>query len=315
MKIQTVCVLGGSGFVGRHIVSKLVATGRDVIVPTRRRNRHRDLLVLPRARVVEADVHDPAVLKQLFSGVDAVINLVGILNERGHDGSGFRKAHVELAKKMLDAARASGVKRIVQMSGLNADAGSGPSHYLRSKGEAENHLHTFAGEIAVTSFRPSVIFGPGDSFFNRFAELLRLMPGVFPLTCPNARMQPVYVGDVAEAFVNALEDHETFGKRFDLCGPKAYTLKELIEFTAKAAGLRRRVIGLPDGISRMTAWLSEYVLPGKFFSIDNYNSLKLDSVCNKGGACPTAIEAIVPSYLGKQHRDAAYQRFRTKAGR
>jgi NADH dehydrogenase len=315
MTIKSVCVLGGSGFVGSQIVTRLVDGGRDVLVPTRRRARHRHLLVLPRARLIEADIHDPARLRELFSGVDAVINLVGILNESGHDGSGFRRAHVELAQKILEAARETGIKRIVQMSGLNADAAKGPSHYLRSKGEAENHLHTFCGDIAVTSLRPSVIFGPGDSFFNRFATLLRLTPGVFPLTCPGARLQPVYVGDVAAAFVDALEDHSSYGQRRDLCGPEAYTLQELVEYTARTAGLKRLVLPLPDAAARMTAWLSEYILPGKFFSIDNYDSLKVDSVCKDGPPCPTAIEAVVPTYIGKANRDARYQRLRTRAGR
>ena len=316
MNVRSVCVLGGTGFVGSHIVARLIASGRKVKILTRRAQRHRDLLVLPGVKLIEADIHDVAQLKQHFAGVDAVINLVGILNEKGHDGSGFQRAHVELARKVLEACKATKVKRLVHMSALNADAASGPSHYLRSKGEAENHLHTFgAPDVAVTSFRPSVIFGPGDSFINRFAGLVKMMPFVFPLTCPQARFAPVYVGDVAAAFVGALEDKSSFNKRHDLCGPHDYTLKQLVQYTAQQAAVKRWVIGLPDWYSAMIAFMSEYILPGKFFSLDNFNSLKVDSVCKNGGRCPTALEAIVPSYLGKADRNAVYQRFREHAGR
>lgn len=315
MSIRTVCVLGGAGFVGRQVVSRLESRGCRVKVITRRRARHRDLQVLPRLELIEGDIQDPETLIRHFQGCDAVINLVGILNEKGHDGSGFRQVHVELPKKILEACQKTGVRRLIHMSGLNADAGSGSSHYLRSKGEGENHLHTFGAKVAVTSFRPSVIFGPGDSFLNRFAGLLRLTPIAFPLTCPNARFQPVYVGDVADAFVNALEDKATFGRRYDLCGPKVYTLKELVQYTARAAGLKRWVIGLPDGISRLIAFSSEYLLPGKFFSIDNYDSMKRDSVCPGGATCPTSLESVAPYFLGKADKDSIYQSWRAKVRR
>jgi NADH dehydrogenase len=315
MHVRKVCVLGGTGFVGSHLVGQLIASGREVMVPTRRIQRHRDLLVFPGVRLVEADVHDPRVLKQHFQGMDAVINLVGILNEKGHDGRGFRRAHVDLARSVLEACKATGVTRLLHMSALHADAGSGPSHYLRSKGEAENHLHTFGAPVAVTSFRPSVIFGPGDSFINRFAGLVKMSPGIFPLTCPNARFAPVYVGDVVEAFLDALEDRDSFGKRYDLCGPHVYTLKQIVQYTARVSGHRRLIIGLPDGLSKLVALLSEYLLPGKFFSLDNYHSLKIDSVCHNGRHCPTSLEAIVPTYLGKADRNARYQILREQAGR
>lgn len=316
MTIRKVCILGGTGFIGGHIAALLHAADNDILIPTRHPHRHRDLQVLPRVKLVQADIHDKDQLKGLVRGADAVINLVGILNETGHDGRGFRRAHVELAQKVLEACKDTGVRRLLHMSALHADAANGPSHYLRSKGEAENHVHTFAGPVRVTSFRPSVVFGPGDSFLNRFARLLRAMPVAFPLTCPKARFQPVYVGDVARAFVAALEDETSHGRRYDLCGPRVYTLKELVAYTAMTCGLRRAIIGLPDGLSQFVAFLSEFILPGKFFSLDNYKSLHVDSVCPQGTqSCPTALEAIAPDYLGKSGRDVAYQAFRNKAGR
>ncbi len=216
MSEQTICVLGGTGFVGRHLVSRLAERRLQVKVLTRRRERHRALLVLPTVKLIEADVHDQAALNQHFQGCDTVINLVGILNERGHDGAGFRRAHVELARAVFAACQQSGVRRLLQMSALGADAAAGPSFYLRSKGEAEDYVHAHAGEhLKVTSFRPSVIFGPDDSFINRFAGLLRFSP-VLPLACPHARFAPVYVGDVADAFMAALSDKTTYGKRIEL---------------------------------------------------------------------------------------------------
>ncbi|HSP01655.1 MAG TPA: complex I NDUFA9 subunit family protein [Thioalkalivibrio sp.] len=313
MKINSVCVLGGSGFVGGHLVARLVASGRSVKVITRRRERHRDLLVLPGVTLVDGDVHDPASLKRHFRDCDAVINLIGILNEKGHDGSGFRRAHVDLARHVVEACRATGVKRLVHMSALNADSGTGPSLYLRTKGEAESLVRTQSGDTVVTVFRPSVIFGPGDSFLNRFAGLLRISP-VLPLACPDARFAPVFVGDVVERFVDCLEDSASFGQRYDLCGPRIYTLKELVRYTARSIGLRRAIIGLPDWASRLQATVFEYV-PGKPFSLDNYRSLKKDSVCAEGGTCPTTLESVAPRYLGDGDLESRLQRMRTTAGR
>ncbi|NIP73658.1 MAG: complex I NDUFA9 subunit family protein [Gammaproteobacteria bacterium] len=321
MRHSTICVLGGTGFVGKHLVALLSDRGYSIRIPSRRRERHRDLLVLPTVEVVEANVHDPAVLRQQVAGCDAVINLVGILNEKGSDGSGFRRVHVELARKVVEACRNTGVRRLLHMSALGADAHEGPSHYLYTKGEAEDLVHAAAGEdLHVTSFRPSVIFGPGDSFFNRFAALLRLSPWFFPLACPDSRFAPVYVGDVVEAYRRALEEREAHGRRYDLCGPRTYTLKELVEYTAECIGRHRTVIGLNDRLSYLQARVLEWV-PGKPMSRDNYLSLQMDNVCPAGsaleelGITPTSIEAVVPQYLAhRSHRDH-YMDYRRRARR
>lgn len=313
MKIDSVCMLGGTGFVGSQLVARLISGGRRVKVITRRRQRHRDLLVLPGVELIEGDVHDPATLRRHFTGCEAVVNLVGILNEKGHDGSGFRRAHVDLARHVMEACRATGVRRLLHMSALNADSAGGPSHYLRTKGEAENLVRAQAGDTRVTVFRPSVIFGPGDSFLNRFAGLLRISP-VLPLACPDARFAPVYVGDVADRFAESLEDRESFGQRYDLCGPRIYTLMELVRYTARTMGVRRLIIGLPDWASKLQATVFEYV-PGKPFSLDNLRSLQKDSVCPGGGTCPTALETVAPGYLGHQDRESRIQRLRRTAGR
>ena len=185
------------------------------------------------------------------------------------------------------------------MSALNADA-NGPSHYLRSKGKAENYLTTFAeNSIDVTVFRPSVIFGEGDSFLNRFANLLKFVPVVFPLACADARFAPVYVGDVVSKMVNSIDDENSFGKIYELCGPNIYSLKELVQYTANISQHKCKVIGLPTFFSKLQASLLEYV-PGKPFSLDNYNSLKKDSICSNCSPCTTSLLAIAPTYLQKR---------------
>ncbi|OGI47684.1 MAG: epimerase [Candidatus Muproteobacteria bacterium RIFCSPHIGHO2_01_FULL_65_16] len=313
-----ICILGGTGFVGSRIAARLAAERREVLIPTRHADRHRELLLLPTVRIVEGDVHNPVFLRQQFQGMDAVINLVGILNEKGHRGRGFARAHAELPAKVVEACRQAGVRRLLHMSALNASL-QAPSHYLRTKAMGEDTVHRAHGpDLAVTSFRPSVIFGPHDGFIVRFAGLLKLSPFVFPLACPNARLQPVYVEDVAQAYALALDDHGTFGKRYDLCGPKVYTLREIVEYTARLLHLRTRIVGLPDTLSRLQAAVMEFV-PGKPFSRDNYNSLKLDSVCAKGfpevfGIAPVGMEQIVPGYLGGGAQ-ARYTELRGHAGR
>ena len=207
----------------------------------------------------------------------------------------------------MQACTQTKVKRLLHMSALHANE-AGPSHYLRSKGRAEKRVHQVSShDINVTSFRPSVIFGPGDSFLNRFAALLRQLPLIFPLACPGSRFQPVYVENVAEVFCDALGNHETYGQVYNLCGPRTYTLQALVEYVAKLTGTRRYVYGLNDWQSWMQAAVVEWsiLLPWvkeKPFSLDNYRSLGVDSICPVGHGLPLgitadALEDIAPGYL------------------
>ncbi len=300
MKNKQVCILGGTGFVGHHLVTALSAAGYRCRIPTRRPERHRDLQLVPGCTLHPVNDWGEHALRDAFTDCGALINLVGILNEMG--GRTFERAHVELVETALKAAEHSGVRRYLHMSALNANAEKGPSDYLRTKGRGEALAHAAAGRgIAVTSFQPSVIFGRGDSFFNRFAGLLRNLPGPFPLACPNARFAPVYVGDVAQAMVRCLESQSTAGKAYELCGPRTYTLRELVEYTAAHIGRKVRVIGLSDGLSRLQARVFQH-LPGKPFTMDNYLSLQVDSVCTRNGLGElgiraTDIDAVVPAYL------------------
>lgn len=314
MGVKKVCILGGAGFVGTHLTARLAARGITCRIITRQPERVRGLAVNRGTELVTANLFDSKSLAEGFSGCEAVINLIGILNESGKQQT-FRRFHVELVDKVVDACNLAGVTRLLHMSALHANEASGASHYLRSKGEGENRAHTHGGaSMKVTSFRPSVIFGPGDSFFNRFAALLRLSPPIFPLACPDARFAPIYVGDVAEAFARSLDTRSTFGKHFDLCGPDVYSLKQLLEFTAHTLGLPRLIIGLGDLPSRLQARALGY-LPGKPFSMDNYLSLQTDSICTANGLddleiTPQGIEAIVPAYLGNTSYRGRYDRYR-----
>jgi uncharacterized protein YbjT (DUF2867 family) len=312
MEINNVCVIGGSGFVGRHICNQLAALGCRVRVPTRDRERAKQLILLPTVEVMDADVHDAQVLARAIRGCDAVINLVGVL----HDGRGrgsFREAHIELARKVVAACRDGGVRRLLHMSALGA-AENAPSAYLRSKGEAETIVRESG--LDATLFRPSVIFGRGDSFLNLFAALLRLLP-VMVLASPNARFQPVFVEDVATVFVRSLGNLDTYGKSYELCGPRVYTLRELVETVGTITGRRRPIIGLNDTLSYWQAFMME-LSPVKLMTRDNYYSMKVDSVCAcefPFGIEPAALEAVAPEWLGRQSPRARYQGFRDRAGR
>lgn len=271
-------------------------------------------------RVIEADIHDPETLQQLLTGCDVAINLVGILNERGRNhGRGFTHAHLQLTQKIVAACKTCGVPRLLQMSALKADAENGPSYYLRSKGKAELFVReNCPPSIEYTIFQPSVIFGPGDGFINRFAELLQRLP-VFPLAKPDARFQPVFVDDVAAAFARAIDDRSSYGKTLTLCGPQVYSLREIVSYIALCMPRKRLVLGLPDMLAALQARIFEWV-PGKPFSVDNYRSLSVDNISQQNGLPqlgikPRSMESVVPAMFVKKDRNAHYSNLRKRAGR
>jgi NADH dehydrogenase len=296
MKPQSIVVLGGTGFVGRHLVMRLQRDGHAITVLSRNRDQHRELGVLPRVRVVNADVHDHAALARQLEGADAAINLIGILNERRGRGNDFSAAHVELTRSLVDACSEARVPRLLQMSALRA--GEGASGYLHTRGEAEAVVR--ASPLAWTIFRPSVIFGDGDGLFFRFASLLRIAP-VLPIARAQAKFQPVHVGDVAEAFARALVHPHTAGHVYELGGPEVVTLRDVVRRTARMLGKHRLVLPLPDALGFMQACIGEW-LPGKPISRDNYRSLGIDSVAREDGLgtlgiVATPIDAIMPRLL------------------
>ena len=313
MAAARVVVLGGSGFVGRHLVAQLSAAGHEVVVPTRRREQAKHLILLPTVEVVEADLFDKAALARMIAGATAVVNLIGILNESGRDT--FARVHVELARNLTAACAAAGTRRLVQMSALNADP-SGPSRYLRTKGAAEAIVKM--SQLDWTIFRPSVIFGPEDAFLNLFARIAKLFP-VIALAASETRFQPVYVGDVATCMARALADEVAHDRSYDLCGPKVYTLRELVRYVGEVSDAVRPVIPLGPRLSKLQATVLE-MLPGQLMSRDNLASMAKDSVCDcpfpaAFGVTPVALEAIAPEYLSPAAMRSSYDRYRAGSGR
>ena len=320
---DNILVLGGSGFIGRHVVAALAARGTHVTVPSRSRERAKHLILLPTVAVVEADINDPPTLQRLVAGRGAVINLVGILHSRhgrpderwpNDYGPDFARAHVELPRAIVAACRKHHVRRLLHVSALGAER-IAPSDYLRSKGAGEEVVLA-AVDIATSVFRPSVVFGAEDRFLNLFSRLASVTP-VLALAGAEARFQPVYVGDVARALLSALEDRASFGKRYDLCGPRVYSLRQLVEYVCRVTGRRRMVIGLPDSPAHLLAWALEH-LPGTLMSRDNLLSMQVPSVCDcllPFGIAATPLEAVAPHYLVDRGPRAHYAEFRDRARR
>jgi uncharacterized protein YbjT (DUF2867 family) len=320
MDIKKVLLLGGSGFIGTYIANRLSQRGIEVTIPTRRRERTKALIIQPNVLMPEVGINSEEALVSLMQGQDAVINLVGILHSRDvvlPYSKDFAEAHVELPKKIVAACKKAGVRRLVHMSALGADP-KGPSEYLCSKGDGEAIVMAAKSELDVTVFRPSVIFGLGDSFLTMFAGVLRKLP-FFPLGFGHARFQPVWAADVADAFVDSLGNPETFGQAYDLVGPKVYTLRELVDYTARLVGSNARIIALPEGLAYLQAglmWLS----PKPLMSPDNLRSMQVDNIC--GSNCrlpanwkPTALEAIAPTYIAHNTPKGKLDGFRYRAGR
>lgn len=323
MAFRNLLVIGGSGFIGSRIVAQLGTMGVDRIsVPTRRLARAKHLQVVPTVRLCEENVHDDVALDRLMAGVDAVINLVGVLHsKRGEAGSsygpGFARAHVELPRRIVAACRRHGVRRLLHMSALGADR-NGPSMYQRSKADGEAAVLA-EPSIATTIFRPSVVFGPEDNFLNMFASLQRVFP-VMPLAGADARFQPVYVGDVAQAFCNALNNRATYGKTYELAGPSVYTLRELVRLAGAMAGCKRPVIGLPSALGRLQATVLEFLPGGPVMSRDNLDSMRVDNVASgpiapELGIVPTPLEAVATDYLGRRDRRSRFDELRGRARR
>lgn len=311
-----ICVLGGSGFVGTELVTRLAAAGHWIRVPTRVLSHAAHLNVLPTVEIVAANVHDARVLGTLLTDMDVAINLIGILNATG--GADFSTVHVELVTKLMEAARRARVRRLLHMSSLGADE-RGPSRYLRTKGRAERLLREAAPALECTILRPSVIFGADDSLTNRFASLLQLSRGILPLARPRTRFAPIHVEDVAAAFLRVLQDRTSIGRTYELCGPDILTLAELVRLTAQCAHLPCHIVPLPDFVARLQGLILG-LLPGKPFSLDNFRSLTRDSVCAENGCAalglaPQPMAAVLPFYLGAEALPARLDRYRATTER
>jgi len=309
-----VLVLGASGFVGRSVCARLGAAGVAVRALTRDRLKSRPLTVIPSLEIFEASPHDDAGLARALDGMDAVVNLVGILHASRREP--FEKVHARLPARLARACRAAGVGRLVHVSALHADPG-GPSEYLRSRGRGEAALRAEGAGLAITILKPSVIFGRDDSFLNLFAGLVKPLP-VVPLAGAGVRFQPVWVEDVARAVTACLGDARTAGQSYDLCGPQAYRLAEIVGYVARLQGLDRIIVPLPGWAATAQAFVLEH-LPGPLMTRDNLASMKVDSVCSCPfpevfGFAPSAMEAIVPEYMAAAGLRGRYAHYR-RAGR
>jgi len=282
-KTQQLVVLGGTGFVGSHLVPRLVADGHSVLLLSRNRERKRELGVLPSVRIRSVDIYDANALRRQFEGADAVINLVGILNAFGKQT--FQHAHVDLTQRVIGACQAAGVSRLHHMSALKA--GQGLSRYLKTKGEAEAHVRN--SSLDWTIYQPSVMFGRGGGLVDRFASLLRQMP-VLPLARASARLAPTWAGDVAEAIARCVGDDKLgMDRSFELYGPEVLTLGDIVRQIRGVMGLRTPILPLPDSLGRLQAQFAE-LLPGKPFSLDNFRTLRTDSVGKQDGYAALGIE-------------------------
>lgn len=286
-----IAIIGGSGFVGSALTNALLERSHEVVILSRNPNPD-----YRPSQIVDWRVYEPHRLASLLNDCNCVINLVGILNKRILYPQDFHSAHVELVRQIVRSCLSADIHRYLHISALHANA-EGPSEYLKTKYLGEN-LALQATHIDTTSFRPSVIFGPKDSFLNRFARLIKLLPApIFPLACANTLFAPVYVGELATCIVNSIDDNRTISRCINLCGPKQYTLEQIVLYVAHLLGKRIKIIALPDGLARLQARLCDFV-PGRPFSSDNYLSLQIDSICEKSDAlCTTTIEDIAPRYI------------------
>ena len=310
-----ILVLGGTGFVGRAVCERLTerSSSDRIKVPTRRLARGQGVQLLPTVDLVQAQVHDDAQLQQLVQGVDVVINLIAILHGSEAD---FQRVHVELPSRLVNACHGAGVKRLVHVSALGASSGA-PSRYLRSMAAGEAVLATSG--LDVTVLRPSVIFGTHDRFLNLFAQLQAVAP-VMPLAGAQARLQPVWVEDVAQAIMHALDTPATIGQTFECAGPKVYTLSQLVHLAGQWSGHDRPQWALPHWAGWLQAAAME-CLPGEpLMSRDNLASLAVPNVASGHapdlramGITPTAMESVAPRYLGDLFLRPDLDRFR--AGR
>lgn len=332
--MKKILILGGTGFVGTHVCERLVREGWHITVPTRRRANARHVQHLPLLTVLELDIHDEKALLQAVAGHDAVVNLVAILHG---SQSAFEKVHVALPQKLARACLVGGVRQVVHVSALGADAGqpeSAPSMYLRSKGQGEAVLMRAAGGegetpgFDLTVLRPSVIFGAEDKFLNLFASLQRLFP-VMPLAGARARFQPVWVEDVAAAIVRCLSLGSSAPgnspRVLELVGPDVFTLRDLVRLSAQLSGVRegrgRPVIGLPLWLGKLQAGLLSLAPGEPLMSADNLDSMQMDNVAggklpglSSLGITPGALVPIAREYLTQGQADRGLPGMRLRAG-
>lgn len=310
MTPKLVTVFGGSGFIGRQVVRELAAKGCRVRIAVRDTELAMPLKTagdVGQVTPIQTTVRSDASVRAAIDGADAVVNLVGILYERG--GQSFEAVHVDGPRRIAEAAKAAGITRFVQMSALGAKPDS-TAKYARSKAAGEAAVRANVPEAVVV--RPSIVFGPQDSFFNRFASLMRIAPLLPLIGGGEQKFQPVYVGDVADAIGKGLTDPSMAGRTFELGGPTVYTFRELMELTMEETGRHVGLVPLPFEIAKIQALLME-ILPVPPLTRDQVELLKSDNICGGDlpglsdiGINPTAAEVILPTYLDIYRKGGRY---------
>ena len=319
MSTPRILVLGGSGFIGSQICEQLTRLGWHITVPTRHALNAAHVQSLPGLTVIEASVHNSTDLARLMPGHDAVVNLVAVLHG---DEARFEQVHVELPGKIASAMKKAGVQRLVHVSALGADA-QGPSMYQRSKFQGETVLHN--ADLDLTVLRPSVVFGAGDHFLNLFADLQSVLP-FMPLAGADTRFQPVWVGDVARAVVACLQNPDSVGQTYELCGPEVLSLGQLVHLAGQWAGVNhgqgRPVFGLPHWVGWLQALAMELAPGEPLMSRDNLASMQVDNVATGKrpglqalGIDPAAAAGVAPGYLGHRGPRSKMDIWRAHAGR
>jgi len=312
MRTRRTAVLGGSGFIGRYIVQRLAARG-DVI-PVGCRHAQEAKFLMPLGNVgqiatINVTIGDEQVLHAFLAGNDALVNCVGILRESG--AQTFERAHHTGPARLARLAREARIERFVHISAIGADSRS-TSAYARTKAAGEAAVRD--AFPTVTILRPSVVFGPEDQFFNRFAAIAAISPVLPLIGGGHTRFQPVYVGDVANAVLKCLDDPTTAGRTYELGGPKVYTFRELIQLLLDEIRRKRLLVDLPFGLAAAQARLMS-ILPSPPLTADQVELLKRDNVVSSSaltlstlGITPTAVEAILPTYLERFRRGGWYER-------
>jgi len=309
VKISKCVIFGGTGFVGSNFAQKLSPLAKEIVVITRDIERNKSLKMIPNLQLVPASISDSKTIRDVLKNAEIVVNTIGILNEFDQIST-FENIHFKFLQRLSQEIKVNKIKRFLHISSLNAKIDQ-MSDYLHTKGKAEDFiLNEMSSFCNTTIFRPSIVFGEEDSFFNKFAKLLKFIP-IFPLACPYARFQPIYVGDLTDFMISCISNIETYNKKIDTVGPKIYTFSELIKLTTKTMGIRRVIIPLNDSLSKAQAYVFQN-LPGKLFTIDNYYSLQIDSVSENGYVGKTTVEQTLPNYLNIKDES---EELRKKAGR
>ena len=310
MNDKILTIFGGSGFIASELIYKLSDQFKEIRVLSRNIEKCKQIKVIKNVELFLYDPSNTSSFTKHLKDSHVVINTVGILSESRKVT--FEDVHFNFVKNLVSKSRENNVAKFIHLSALNADI-NGPSRYLQSKGKADDYISSNNDiKLKTVIFRPSIVFGERDSFFNRFNRLLKFIP-IFPLACPNSLFSPIYVKDLSNFVVESVLTSKYDNQIKNMTGPKNYSFLELIKFILKVTNSRRIVVPLNYTLSYMQAFAFTYFVPGNVFTLDNLKSLKIDNISSEGLKGKTSIEEIVPSYLSKKNNKI--DTYRKNAGR